>query len=175
MPLTNLLDAGSETNSPRQDRLDKVRQLIAQIPVCMVNTSGLNGSIHSRPMAYLELDLEGELHFFTRVDTAKVGEVERDEQVSVTFSDPSRNLYVAVTGRARIGNDRAIVTRYFAPDMKRWFPGGQDDPALRVFTVDPDGAEYWEGLSGLTLMLDIAKASLTGASRDVGEHASLPL
>lgn len=141
----------------------------------MVNTTGLNGSVHSRPMAYLEMDAEGDLHFFTRVDSTKVEEVEREERVSVTFSDASRNLYVAVNGRARIGSDRGMITRYFAPDMKRWFPEGHDDPALRVFTVDPDAAEYWEGLSGLTLMIDIAKASLTGSSRDLGEHASIPL
>lgn len=157
--------------------LAKLRQLIRRIPVCMVNTSAGDGSIHSRPMAYVPLPShpDGLLCFFTHADSAKVEEVARNRQVTVTFSDPGRHVQVIVRGRATVSNDRGEIIRRFTPGLERWFPNGVSDPALRLFNVEPEVAEYWEGLSGLNLILDIARTSITGTSRDPGEHSSLAL
>lgn len=159
----------------RQKRVERLRHLIEKIQICMVNTTAADGSIHSRPMAYLHMSAEGDLSFFTRADSVKVEEVRENSRVSVTFSDPSQNLYVTVSGDARVDKDPALVARLYTPGMKRWFPEGPEDRSLRVFTVEPDAAEYWDGPSGLTRLFEIAKASLIGAEPELGEHESLSL
>jgi general stress protein 26 len=159
----------------RQDRVERLRHLVEKIQICMVNTTSADGSIHSRPMAYLHMNTGGELSFFTRADSVKVEEVRENNRVSVTFSDPSRNLYVTVSGHARVGKDAALVAQLYTPGMKRWFPEGPEDRSLRLLTVDPEAAEYWNGPSGLTALIEIARATLTGSEPDPGEHESLTL
>jgi general stress protein 26 len=167
--------AESIIDRARQDRVERLRHLIEKIQICMVNTTGADGSIHSRPMAYLHMNTGGELSFFTRADSVKVEEIRENNRVSVTFSDPSQNLYVTVSGHARVGKDPELVARLYTPWMKRWFPDGPEDRSLRLFTVDPDAAEYWNGPSGLTALIEMAKASLTGSQPDLGTHESLTL
>ncbi len=159
-----------EPMTEHQERLEKLRVLIEQIPVCMVTTSGVDGSIHSRPMAYLRMEADGELVFFTRAASAKTLEVRRNRQVNVTFSDTSHNTFVSIGGRALIVNDRDRITNLFTPIMKQWFVDGADDPTLRLFLVDPRTAEYWDGPSGLGFLLATAKSMITGAPSDLGDH-----
>ncbi|HEY3742734.1 MAG TPA: pyridoxamine 5'-phosphate oxidase family protein [Bryobacteraceae bacterium] len=155
----------------RDERLLKLRELIERIPVAMISTAAADGSIHSRPMAYLHMEADGELVFFTRAASSKAVEVRRNRHVNLTFSDAGRNLYVSVSGRAFVLNDRAKIAALFTPILKQWFPAGADDPALRVFVVDPDFAEYWDGPSGLTLLLAMTKTLFTGSeAKELGEH-----
>ena len=159
----------------RHDRLQKLRELINEIPICMVTTTGTDGSIHSRPMAYLQMKTTGELLFFTRAMSTKVDEVRRNRHVNLSFADPARNLFVSISGDARVTNDRAHIVGLFTAIMKNWFPGGAEDPTLRLLVVDPLSAEYWDGPSGLSLLFGFAKSMITGSPADLGEHELLEL
>ena len=90
--------------------------------------------------------------------------------VNLGFCEPNQNTYVSVVGEARVLNDRALMHRLFAAIMKNWFPGGADDPSLRLLAVNPSNAEYWDGLSGLPLLFSMAKARLTDTPQPLGEH-----
>lgn len=58
--------------------LAKLRELVKQIDFCMLTTIAADGSLHSRPMsANGEIELNGDLWFFTYADSAKVAEVDR--------------------------------------------------------------------------------------------------
>lgn len=152
------------------ERLEKLRELIEKIPVCMVATTGADGSIHSRPMAYLHMEPDGELVFFTRAASTKTLEVRRNRQVNVSFGDPANNVYASVSGRALIVNDRDRIAELFTPIMKQWFADGASDPTLRLFLVEPNSAEYWNGPSGLSFFIAMTKSLLTGDQPDLGEH-----
>jgi general stress protein 26 len=154
----------------RAEHLTKLRGLIDKIPVCMVTTTGADGSIHGRPMAYLQMEDSGELLFFTRAASTKAIEVRRNRQVNLNFSDPEHNLYVSVSGRARIDNDRDKMAELFSPILKQWFPDGVGDPSLRLFVVDPHAAEYWDGPSGIGFLLAITRSMLTGNKAELGDH-----
>ena len=163
------------TPAERHDRLAKLGDLIETIPICMVTTTGPDGSIHSRPMAYLHMEPDGELVFFTRAASTKVNEIRRNNYVNVSFSDFGRNCYISVSGLARISNDRNKMVELFTAIMKTWFPGGVEDPTLRLFIVQPYAAEYWDGPSGLKFVYTLAKSLLTGAPLDPGQHEFLEL
>jgi len=158
------------TPEERSEHLYKLRDLIEKIPICMVTTTGADGSIHSRPMAYLHMEADGELVFFTRAASTKAIEIRRNRRVSLSFCDPAHNLYVSVSGRALILNDRERMAEHFTPIMKQWFPAGAADPSLRLFVVDPGAAEYWDGPSGLGLFLAVTRSWLTGEKADFGDH-----
>lgn len=157
-------------DAERSEHVTKLRELIDKVPVCMVTTTGTDGSIHSRPMAYLDMEADGELVFFTRAASTKTLEVKRNRQVNLNFSDVSRNLYVSVSGRALIVNDRERMALLFTPIMKQWFAEGAADPTLRLFLVDPQAAEYWDGPSGLGLFLAMTRSFPTGDKAELGDH-----
>lgn len=164
----------TEQISERSERLEKLRQLINKIPVCMVATASMGNealsSIHSRPMAYLRMEASGELVFFTRAASTKTLEVRRNRQVNLNFADGAQNLYVSVSGRASIVNDREKIAQLFTPIMKQWFPEGADDQSLRLFVVDPQSAEYWDGPSGMSFVLAVTRSFITGEQADLGDH-----
>ena len=149
--------------------------MIEEIAVCMAATTAVDGTIHSRPMAYLRMEPNGELLFFTRAVSTKVNEVRRNRHINLNFSDAGRNLYVSISGEARVVNDRNRIAELFTHIMKQWFPGGADDPTLRLLVVDPYAAEYWEGPAGLTLLFRTAKSMITGEPADLGEHELMEL
>ena len=54
-------------------------------------------------------------------------------------------LAVLVLRRKGIVDDRAKIEELWSPAMKLFFPGGKDDPNLRLIHVRADSAEYWDG------------------------------
>ena len=63
----------------------------------------------------------------------------------MAYASTSKNTYVSVAGNARIVDDRAKVEALWSPAMKLFFPGGKDDPNLRLIHVQAESAEYWDG------------------------------
>ena len=124
-----------------------------------------------KPMAYVHMEADGELVFFTRAASSKAVEVRRNRQVNLSFCDANHNLFVSVSGRAFVLNDRARIAALYTPIMKQWLPAGAEDPMLRLFVIlNPDFAEYWDGPSGLKLLFAMTKSLLTGGTSELGEH-----
>ena len=76
--------------------------LIKDIKIAMVTTVDKDGRLHSRPMATQENTFDGQLYFFVRTGTATESEVVTDQHVNVSYSEPSRQVYVSLTGDAVI-------------------------------------------------------------------------
>ena len=81
----------------------------------------------------------------TAADSPKVAEIALNPRVNVAYASTSKNTYVSVSGRARIVDDREKIEALWSPAMKLFFPGGKDDPNLRLIQVRAETAEYWEG------------------------------
>lgn len=167
-------DSLAATTEPRTDedaaKLDKLKSLVETIRFCMMTTVGSDGALHSRPMSFLEWTFRGELLFFTSATSGAVQELKWQNVVNLAFCEPSKNIYVSVLGEARIVNDQAMKDKLFFPIMKNWFPGGSTDPILRLLSISPLRAEYWDGLSGLALLISLAKSRLTDTPQPLGEH-----
>jgi general stress protein 26 len=151
-------------------KIDKLKSLIENIRFCMMTTIGEDGALHSRPMSFLEWSDNGALLFFTSATSATLRQIKNQRMVDLAFCEPSQNVYVSLLGEAKVLNDRALTEKLFSPIMRNWFPGGPQDPALRLLSVTPMTAEYWDGLSGLSLLLSLAKARLTDTPQKTGEH-----
>jgi general stress protein 26 len=115
----------------------KLYELIKDVKICMMTTVEPDGSLHSRPMYNQEADEAGDLWFFTRLQSPKVTEISKDGQVNLGFSNPSKQDYVSVSGKAVIVRDRARIDEKWSEPLKAWFPDGKDDPNIALIRVHP--------------------------------------
>jgi len=143
----------------------KLYELIQDVKICMMTTVEPDGSLHSRPMYNQDADEAGDLWFFTRLQSPKVSEISKDGQVNLGFSNPGKQDYVSVSGRAVIVRDRAKIEEKWSEPLKAWFPDGKDDPNIALIRVHPERGEYWDSPSSTLLHIyGYAKAALTSAS-----------
>ncbi|CAF1114866.1 unnamed protein product [Didymodactylos carnosus] len=144
---------------------------IKDIQFAMLTTLDKDNQLHSRPMAYKQVDKDGELWFFTRADSHKVDEIKKNSLVNVAFSDPSKQNYVSVCGRAELIRDKQKAKELWNDYLKAWFPGGLDDPDLALLRIDIDSAEYWDSASNImTRAVGYVKAALGDGSKLEGEN-----
>jgi general stress protein 26 len=156
-----------------QEALDRLQELIKGVRVAVLVTHASREGFHGRPMQTLEGPEDGRLMFFTSASSPKVLDLQRDPRVSLVYSDSANHRYVFVTGRARLTVDRARFEKHWRPADKLWYPGGIDDPDLRLLEVTVERALYWmkPGLIGTAVAL--ANAITGNGPRDFGETGTL--
>lgn len=153
----------------------KLAGLIKDIKFAMFTTVEEDGTLRSRPMGTQETEFDGDLWFFTQASAPKVGEVEHDQHVNVSYSKPEDQKYISVSGMARLVRDKAKEKELWNPVFKVWFPKGLEDPDLALLKVSVTHAEYWEAPSNTFVrMAGFAKA-LIGDRSNLGEHGSIDL
>lgn len=160
-----------------ETQLQKLRELIKDIDFCMLTTVDDDGHLHSRPMSTNgEVELDGDLWFFTYGSSHKVDEIRRDHRVNVSFADPKRHVYVSVTGDAELVRDRQKMQALWKPELKIWFPNGIDEPDIALLKVHLTHAEYWESPSNpIATVIGMAKAVAIGQEYSAGEHEKIDL
>ena len=149
---------------------EKISELVKGIHICMMTTLAKDGRMSSRPMAVQDTPFDGTLWFLTRNTSEKVGEIAKEEQVTLTFAEPKDSKYIALKGVAQVSDDRAKIHELWNPMYKAWFPKGEDDPEIAVLKVEVSEADYWEA-SGLKIVMlaKYAVAAATGGKVEVGE------
>lgn len=158
-----------------QAEFAKLGELIKDIRIAMVTTVQGDGTLHTRPLAALDYENDGQLWFYTAVDSAKVDEVSSDVRTSVAFADTGKDAYVAASGTADIVNDRGRIHDLWTPFAKPWFPNGPDDPNLALLRVHVERAEYWTSPGKVAYLFNVAKAAVTGKRSDMGENRKLSM
>ena len=131
--------------------IQSIGEAIRGIRIAMMTTVCADGSLRSRPMATLDMDFDGTLWFFTRLDSSKVGEVADEGQVNLNFADPVQHRYVSLSGLATLSVDRQKIEELWSPDVEPWFPEGIQDSQLALLRIDVDKWEYWDARSGVTV------------------------
>jgi general stress protein 26 len=148
----------------------KIAELAKGIHICMMTTVNKNGELSSRPMAVQDKPFDGTMWFLTRSTSEKVGDIEQDQHVLLTFAEPSDSKYLSLKGRASVSNDRAKVKELWSPMYKAWFPNGEDDPQIAVLRVQITEGDFWEASSSkVVIMTKYLAAAVTGGKVAVGE------
>jgi general stress protein 26 len=164
------------STSSSHEHIQHLAHLIRGIKVAMLTTISEDGLLRSRPMVTQEEEFDGTLWFFTRADAAKVGEVQREEQVNVSYAHPDDQRFVSVSGRATLVRDHQEIQQRWGPLYKPWFPRGPADPQLALLRVDAEKAEYWDAPSGaMVQLLGFARALATGQTYQSGENQKVDL
>lgn len=160
----------------RENAIPELARKIEGIRFAMFTTRASDGHLHSRPMTTQEAEFDGDLWFFTSVQQELVEELEADPAVNVAYADDGKGLWVSMMGQARVTRDGAKMKELYNAAVKAYFPGGLEDPDLRLIKVEVDQAEYWEAPhSKAARLFSLAKAAATGTRDRQGEHGKVNL
>lgn len=165
--------AGKERSTEAAElALAKIRELVEDIEVAMLNTVGSEGLVRSRPMGTVWDREQSALWLFVDVNSAAHEEIVQHPKVGLSYSDPERDRYVSISGDASFSDDQEQVRRHWRPEFEKWFPGGPDDPSLGLLRVRITQAEYWDDSAKLMRnFFDTLGAPYAGIPDDaVGEH-----
>jgi general stress protein 26 len=163
------------THEKHEENVRKLRELIKGIEFAMLTTSEADGSLRSRPMATQQVEFDGDLYFFTKASAPKVGEVESDRHVCISYAAPDEQRYVSMSGLARLLRDRAKMEEFWFPELEVWFPNGLKDPDLALLWISVTQAEYWEGPSGTLVHMAGVKTMAAGAAFEDSDNEKLDL
>ena len=168
------MDSSTEN---REQQIAKLCSLIKDIDMGMLTTVDDDGSLRSRPMSCNgEIEPDGTLWFFTYASSHKVTEVENEHQVNVSFSEPSKQRYVSLSGTARLVRDRQKLEQLWQPQLKAWFPNELEEPDIALLKVSIAKAEYWDAPSSFVAhTIGLIKAVTTGKKASSGENEKIIL
>ena len=161
--------------APHAEDVKQLNLMIHGNRIAMLTTTGSEWALRSRPMFTQEVDARGDRYFLTSADSALVGEILANAAVHLTYADPGSQRYVAINGTALVTHDQARIDEMWSPAAKAWFPDGKEDPQIRVLTVEPQRAEYWDAPSAPVRLLQFVKAMATGQQQRSGAHETLQL
>jgi general stress protein 26 len=92
-------------------------------------------------------------------------------EVNLAVTDTGDKAYLSIAGHAAVTRDRAVAARIWHRSDDVWWPGGPDDPNVRVIVLTPLLAELWDGPSSpIVAAYEMAKARITGDKPDLGEN-----
>lgn len=151
-----------------------LKDMAESVRTCMFTTFSVNDGFGSRPMGTAKIEDDGSLWFYTNEYSLKSKEISKDDQVLLAYSDPGKNTYLTVKGKAELVDDQVRKEAYFSPFIKAWFPDGIEDPRLILIKVTPETAEYWDAsASKIVVLFSVLKAVVTGDTPDLGKHDTM--
>ena len=151
----------------------KVWEMMEKIGFCMFSSRD-GEDIRSRPMAaYVERE-EGRVCFLTHAPHHKDEGVEAFPHVNPPFSDASGHSYVAVTRRAALSDDRDKNRALFNIPAKAWWDS-PDDPSIRLISVTPKDAQYWDSPGTVRAYVKMAAAAVSSSKPEMGENEKVDM
>jgi general stress protein 26 len=153
--------------------IERVWDIIEKVGIAMLTTR-FDGGLRARPLEARPDRGTGIIWFLTDLRSGKDEEVAASPDVGLVFIDAGDKAYLSITGRAEILRDPAQAAEIWKSTDRMWWPGGPDDPTLRLLRVEPKTAELWDGPSNsIVAAFEFAKAKLTGAKPNLGENRKI--
>lgn len=125
------------------------------------------------PMSHYADKEEGVLWFITATGTEIEAAARSSARATHVVADPKAHLYARVAGTLTEVQNRTKLDQLWSPVADAWFEGGKDDPDVRLIRFQPDTAEVWATTGAAGFMYEIAKANLTDAKPDMGDHGTI--
>jgi general stress protein 26 len=150
---------------------DRVWELMKKIAICMFTTHD-GEQIRSRPMAAFVRHDEDAIYFLGDAKDHKDDEVQTNSNVALTFADGKN--FVSLTGHAGVSRDRQKIKDLWGPAAKAWWDS-PDDPNIRLISVTPANAEFWEGPNKLVGTIKMLAAAATDSRPDYGTNRKVAM
>lgn len=150
---------------------DRVWEMMDKISTCMLTTHD-GEQIRSRPMAAFVRRDDDAVYFLGDARRHKDEEIERNPNVGLAFADGQ--TFVSVTGQATVSQDKAKIKELWSPMVKAWW-NSPDDPNIRLLTVKPEDAEFWEGPGKIVGTIKMLAAAATNSRPDYGDNRKVAM
>jgi general stress protein 26 len=149
---------------------EHVWKLIQDIPMALLVTRD-GDAMDARPMAAKARD-DGRIYILANKGEDSDQEIQADSEVVLSFQKGV--TYVVVYGSAHASNDRAKIKELWTAFDKAWWDG-PEDTRIRLLTVMPARAEYWESPGKLIAYADMLVSAATGKRPSEGDHGKISL
>ncbi len=158
------------------EAIEKLRDLVKKVPVCMFTTVDNGGEVTSRPMTTIDVDAEGNFWFFTNEFGEKILDESYDNSAYLIYAHPGVNTYVNIKGISNVIINKTKIEELWKPMLKAWFPLGTNDPKLCLIKVITEEAKFWNSASNkMVVLYNIVKAIATKEKYEEGEVGTLKL
>lgn len=149
-----------------------IRELISKIRTAMLVTRW-DDSFDARPLqAYPSQDT---MEIFFMTDAHRIIEqIEADNRVMLTFAHKGGNDFVALNGSAVVTNDRQKIKELWTVWAEAFWKS-PEDPAIRVITVTPDHARYWNGPGPVVSTIAMVAGVVSGKQPKLGTSGETSL
>ena len=138
----------NKTDFTAAEGIKKLKELVEEIDTCLFCTNPkTNDGTCTRPIGVQEVDDEGNLWFFSDVNSDKNKEIKADKEVQLFFATPEMSSYMVLNGEAEIIVKREKIDESWSPIVKIWFTGN-DDPNITLIKVKTKSAYYWDTEGG---------------------------
>jgi general stress protein 26 len=165
-----------ETRLHDQEAIEKFKELVTDVTICMFTTLDESNEVTSRPMFTSEVDEEGNVWFLTNEFSETINEVSKDNIVHLIYAHPGKNIYLDVKGSSTLVIDRKKIEELWNAKMKEWFPEGPDDPKICLVKVTTETAYYWNhSASKMGLLFQMIKSIAKGDQYKETEKGRLTL
>ncbi|WP_199672020.1 pyridoxamine 5'-phosphate oxidase family protein [Pseudooceanicola sediminis] len=119
--------------------------------------------------AYPDPD-EGALWFITAEGTDAHQAAKSNHTTTFIVSDASAKIYARVHGQLSAVTNPEKLDEIWSPIAGAWFKDGREDSSVRLLRLIPTKAEVWLTDGGAGFLYEIAKAKLSDATPDAGDH-----
>jgi len=165
-----------ETKLQDQEAIQKFKDLVADVNICMFTTLDEDHNLTSRPMFTTSVDEEGNVWFFTNEFSEKINEVSKDNIVHLIYSHPGKNIYVDVKGTCTLVIDHKKMEELWNTTLENWFPEGLADPKICLVKVSTESAHFWNHSSSkMGLLFHMIKSITKGDIYKETEKGKLEL
>lgn len=154
-----------------ENDLGRVWDLVEKIGFCMLATNH-GKDIRSRPMT-AHADRKGNAVRFL-LDLKDHKDLAVFAHVCLAFADTGSMKYVSISGAGELSNDRAKVKEMWSAPYKAFWHG-PDDPNIRLLTVDPKDAQYWDSPGKVISYVKMLAAAVSDAKPDMGDHGKVSM
>jgi general stress protein 26 len=150
---------------------EHVWDLIENIPFALLVTKS-GEHLDARPMAATARPNEGRIYILANKGEDSDEQIQADAEVVLSFQKGAS--YIVVHGVATPSSDTAKIADIWTAFDKAWWDG-PEDPRIRLISVTPGRAEYWESPGKLVSYADMLISAATGKRPNTGEHGSVRL
>lgn len=152
---------------------DRAWELMEKFHIAMLITT-MGTEVHARPMGATVSRKEDAIYFFTSVASQKAADIAANPKVLLLFVDDNGQKYVALHATGAVVNDRAKIKELWTLFVKAWWDG-PEDPDIRLVTIKPERAEYWDSPGTIASYAKMLTAAVTGARPEVGDNQTVTL
>ena len=165
----------TEKAKTREECIAKIASITRDVKFAMLTTVTAEGHLHAHPMTTQQTEFDGDVWFIGSKSSQQVQDMQARPQVNVSYSEPSKGVYVSINGTAELVTDPAKLDELWSDFYKAYFEGGKNDPDIQLIKIAAHGGEYWESDGKLRTLFRMAKGAVTGDTDLGGKNETVSL
>lgn len=163
-------------NLSAAEAIQKIQEIAGNGEICFMMTNLHHVPSSVRPMAVQRVDENGNIYFFSAMDSQKNRELKNSEEMQLVFAHTSKSEFMTLYGKAEAYRDQLQIDAMWNMFAKTWFHEGKEDANISVIKFSPQSGKYWDSKHGrFVQMLGILYGAMTGRQTDDGLSGKISL